>query len=217
MKEEDIDSRIERVVRSVAAKRAAMRGWEAHGLGSEIDRRAVCAAPAVAAASAGPMPSARSASPAPAAAKPPRKWRLWVVSAAASVIVILGVGISLYIGRSGGDDVMPSAAPPAVYRGGSADIQDIQAMIDCGRYDEALQAIEVTRADTAINPSFTPERQEYLRSLNANRDYELEWLRIGVLVKCGRKEAAVAGLREYVKTDGEHRHEAETLLNELTK
>lgn len=205
MKEEDIDSRIERVVRSVAAKRAAMRGWEAHGLGTKIDRRAVCAAPAVAAA------------PAPAAAKPSRKWRLWVVSAAASVIVILGVGISLYIGRSGGDDVMPSAAPPAVYRGGSADIQDIQAMIDCGRYDEALRAIEVTRADTAINPSYTPVRQEYLRSLNANRDYELEWLRIGVLVKSGRKEAAVAGLREYVKTDGEHRHEAETLLNELTK
>lgn len=159
MKEEDIDSRIERVVRSVAAKRAAMRGWEAHGLGPEIDRRAVCAAPAVAAA------------PAPAAAKPSRKWRLWVVSAAASVIVILGVGISLYIGRGGDADVMPSAAPPAVYRGGSADIQNIQAMIDNGRYDEALQAIEVTRADTAINPSYTPERQEYLRSLNANRDY----------------------------------------------
>lgn len=38
-----------------------------------------------------------------------------------------------------------------------------------------------------------------------------------MLVKSGRKEAAVAGLREYVKTDGEHRHEAETLLNELTK
>ena len=205
MKEEDIDSRIERVVRSVAAKHAAMRGWEAHGLGHKIDRRAVCAAPAVAAA------------PAPAAAKPSRKWRLWVVSAAASVIVILGVGISLYIGRSGDADVMPSAAPPAVYRGGSADIQNIQAMIDCGRYDEALQAIEATRADTAINPSFTPERQEYLRSLNANRDYELEWLRIGVLVKSGRKEAAVAVLREYVKTDGEHRHEAETLLNELTE
>ncbi len=205
MKEEDIDRRIERVVRSVAEKRAAMRGWEAHGLGPEIDSRAVCAAPAVAAA------------PAPAAAKPSRKWRLWVVSAAASVIVILGVGISLYIGRGGDADVMPSAAPPAVYRGGSADIQNIQAMIDNGRYDEALQAIEVTRADTAINPSYTPERQEYLRSLNANRDYELEWLRIGVLVKSGRKEAAVAGLREYVKTDGEHRHEAETLLNELTK
>lgn len=205
MKEEDIDSRIERVVRSVAAKRAAMRGWEAHGLGPEIDRRAVCAAPAVAAA------------PAPAVAKPSRKWRLWVVSAAASVIVIIGVGISLYIGRGGDADVMPSAAPPAVYRGGSADIQNIQAMIDNGRYDEALQAIEVTRADTAINPSYTPERQEYLRSLNANRDYELEGLRIGVLVKCGRKEAAVAGLREYVKTDGEHRHEAETLLNELTR
>lgn len=205
MKEEDIDSRIERVVRSVAAKRAAMRRWEAQGLKPKIDRCAACAAPAVVAA------------PAPAAAKPSRKWRLWVVSAAASVIVILGVGISLYIGRGGDADVMPSAAPPAVYRGGSADIQNIQAMIDNGRYDEALQAIEVTRADTAINPSYTPERQEYLRSLNANRDYELEWLRIGVLVKSGRKEAAVAGLREYVKTDGEHRHEAETLLNELTK
>lgn len=205
MKEEDIDRRIERVVRSVAEKRAVMRRWEAQGLKPKIDRRAACAAPAVAAA------------PAPAAAKPSRKWRLWVVSAAASVIVILGVGISLYIGRGGDADVMPSAAPPAVYRGGSADIQNIQAMIDNGRYDEALQAIEVTRADTAINPSYTPERQEYLRSLNANRDYELEWLRIGVLVKSGRKEAAVAGLREYVKTDGEHRHEAETLLNELTK
>lgn len=205
MKEEDIDRRIERVVRSVAEKRAVMRRWEAQGLKPKIDRRAACAAPAVAAA------------PAPAAAKPSRKWRLWVVSAAASVIVILGVGISLYIGRGGDADVMPSAAPPAVYRGGSADIQNIQAMIDNGRYDEALQAIEVTRADTAINPSYTPERQEYLRSLNANRDYELEWLRIGVLVKSGRKEAAVAGLREYVKTDGEHRHEAETLLNELTR
>lgn len=216
MREEDIDRRIERVVRSVAAKRAVMRRWEVQGLKPKFDRHAACAAQTVAAA------PARATIAAPGAAKPSRKWRLWVVSAAASVIVILGVGISLYVGRSGhgGDgDVynVKSSAPPAVYRGGSADIKDIQTMIDNGRYNEALQTIETTRADTAINPEFTPERQEYLRSLNANRDYELEWLRIGVLVKCGSKEAAVAGLREYVKTDGHHRHEAETLLNELTR
>ena len=81
----------------------------------------------------------------------------------------------------------------------------------------ALQAIDVTLADTVIDPSFTSERQVYLRSLNTDREYELIWLKINVLVKSGKKTEAVPLLEDYIKTDGRHQKEAKILLNDLTK
>ena len=149
-----------------------------------------------------------------------KRWRTYGISAAASIVLICGIGFGLFINRSGDNDYdndygVSSNAP--VFRGGSCDIVEIQDMINSAKYEKALHAIDVTLADTVIDPSFTPERQDYLRSINANREYELTWHKVNVLIKSGEKTEAISLLKEYVKTEGEHQKEAQTLLNSLTK
>lgn len=144
-----------------------------------------------------------------------KRWRTYGISAAASIFVICGIGLGFFINRGDNDYGVTSTAP--VYRGGSCDIVEIQAMIDSAKYEEALQAIDVTLADTVIDPSFTSERQDYLRSLNANREYELIWSKINVLIKSGKKTEVIPLLEEYAKAEGEHQKDAQTLLNDLTK
>lgn len=145
-----------------------------------------------------------------------KRWRIYGISAAASAVVIIGVGISIFLNRESGNEYGITSTTP-IYRGGSCDISEIQAMIDSLHYEMALQAIDVTLADTLIDPSYTSERQDYLRSLNANREYELIWLKINALAKSGKTTEAIPLLEEYVKKDGEHLKEAQTLLNDLTK
>lgn len=186
MKEDNIDKRIQRVTESVGSKKAAMRQWEAERVANELNRKVAA-----------------------------KRWRTYGISAAASVVLICGIGLGFFINRGDNDYGVTSIVP--VYRGGSCDITEIQAMIDSAKYDMALQTIDITLADTVIDPSFTPERQDYLRSVNANREYELIWLKINVLVKSGKKSEAISLLEEYVETDGEHLNEAHTLLNDLTK
>ena len=191
MKEENIDKRIERVAESVGSKNAAMRQWEAEWVSNEMKRKIAT-----------------------------KRWRTYGISAAASIVLICGIGFGLFINRSGDNDYdndygVSSNAP--VFRGGSCDIVEIQDMINSAKYEKALHAIDVTLADTVIDPSFTPERQDYLRSVNANREYELTWLKVNVLIKSGEKTEAISLLKEYVKTEGEHQKEAQTLLNSLTK
>lgn len=193
MKEENIDKRIERVAESVGSKNAAMRQWEAEWVSNEMKRKIAT-----------------------------KRWCTYGISAAASIVLICGIGFGLFINRSGDNDYdndydygVSSNAP--VFRGGSCDIVEIQDMINSAKYEKALHAIDVTLADTVIDPSVTPERQDYLRSVNANREYELTWLKVNVLIKSGEKTEAISLLKEYVKTEGEHQKEAQTLLNSLTK
>lgn len=187
MKEEEIDKRIERVVESVGSKKAAMRQWESSRVASEMQRNVAA-----------------------------KRWRTYGISAAASVVVICGVGLGIFLNRVGSNDYGVTSSAPA-YRGGSYDISEIQAMIDSTQYEKALQAIEATMADTIIDSSFTSERQEYLRSLNANREYELTWLKVDILVKTKKTDAAISLLKEYVKTDGVHQNEAKELLHKLSR
>ena len=187
MKEDNIDKRIERVTESVGSKKAAMRQREAERVTNELKRKVAA-----------------------------KRWRTYGISAAASVVLICGIGLGFFINRGVYHDYGVTSTIP-MYRGGSCDITEIQTMIDSAKYDVALQAIDVTIADTVIDPSFTPERQDYLRSVNANREYELIWLKINVLVKIGKKAEAISLMEEYVETDGEHLKEAQTLLTDLTK
>lgn len=187
MKEDDIDKRIERVTESVGSKSAAMRQWEADRVSYELKRKVAA-----------------------------KRWRTYGISAAASIVLICGIGFGFFINRGGDNDYGVTSTAP-VYRGGSCDIVEIQAMIDSAKYEKALQAIDVTLADTVIDPSSTSERQDYLRSINASREYELTWLKINVLIKSGKKSDAIPLLREYVKKDGEHQDDARNFLNDLTK
>lgn len=187
MKEEDIDKRIERVVESVGSKKAAMRQWESERKSYEI-RRAVAF----------------------------KRWRNYGISAAASVVVICGVGLGIFLNRGGDNEYGVTSTAP-VYRGGSCDIPEIQSMIDSDKYVEALQAIEASMADTVIDPSFTSDRQEYLRNVNNNRKYELTWLKVDILVKTEKQEEAITLLKEYVNVDGIHQEDAKHLLHNLAR
>ncbi len=187
MKEEDIDKRIGRVVESVASKKAAMRQWESDRISSEMQRKVAT-----------------------------KRWLIYGISAAASVVMICGVGLGIFLNRDGDNDYGVTSTAP-VYRGGSCDISEIQSMIDSEKYVEALQAIEATIADTVIDPSFSSERKEYLRNVNNNREYELKWLKIDILVKTEKHKEAITLLKEYVNTDGIHQEEAKQLLHKFAR
>lgn len=187
MKEDNIDKRIERVVESVGSKKAAMRQWESDRIASQMQRKIAA-----------------------------KRWRTYGISAAASVVVICGVGLGIFLNRGGGEDYGITSSAP-IYRGSSCDISEIKAMIDSAQYEKALQAIDVTLADTVIDFSFTKERQDYLRSLNANREYEITWLKIDILVKSKKTEEAITLLKEYVNSDGVHQNEAKELLYKLSR
>lgn len=187
MKEENIDNRIERIIESVGSKKAAMSQWESERITTDMKRKIVA-----------------------------KRWRTYGISAAASIVVVCGIGFSIYFNRTVDGDFGVSSSTP-IYRGGSCDISEIQSMIDSAYYDKALQAIDVTLADTLIDASFTEERKEYLRNLNANRDYELIWLKIDVLVKSKKTAGAVSLLKEYVDREGAHQDEAKSLLHDLTR
>lgn len=187
MKEENIDNRIERAIESVGSKKASMRQWESERIASEMQHKVAA-----------------------------KRWRAYGISVAASVAVICGVGVGIFMNRGGDNDYGVTSTAP-VYRGGSCDISEIQAMIDAANYVEALQTIDATMADTVIDPSYTLERQEYLRSLNNNREYELTWLKIDVLVKTHKNQEAITLLEEYVKSDGVHQTKAKELLHKLSR
>lgn len=198
MKEEDIDNRIERVIGSVASKKAAMAEWE-RDYKEIADRRAAAARPN------------------------PRKWRRYVISAVAAVALICGIGFSLFVPQHRDTDTIEpipgplrsSSSSSPVFRGVEDNIARINTMIDSGRYSEALQAIDKALADTVIDTSYSPERQEYLRDVNRNRRYELTWMKINVLVKTGDTDDALQLLRPYVNEEGKHQRVAEKLLKQL--
>lgn len=187
MKEDNIDNRIERAVESVSSKKAAMRQWESDRIASEMRRKDAA-----------------------------KRWRTYGISAAASVVVICGVGLGIFLNRGGSVGYGVTSSAP-VYRGGSCEIPEIQAMIDSTQYEKALQAIDMTLADTVIDPTYPEERQEYLRSVNKNQEYELTWLKIQMLVKLDKKHEAKKLLDTYIKTDGSHQIEAKGLLEKMEK
>lgn len=187
MKEEDIDNRIERVVKSVASKKAEMSKWESERKSPEVH----CVVTS-------------------------KRWRIYGISAAASVVVLCTIGIGLYMNRPSNTDYGVTSSAP-IYRSGSADIDEIKTMIVSEKYKEALHAIDATIADTIIDPTFTKERQEYLRSVNHNQEYELTWLKIKVLNKLDKKQDAMSLLGKYTQIEGLHQTEARELLEKMKK
>lgn len=199
---EDIDKRIERAIDSVASKKADMARWETQRVEAENHRKNIL-----------------------------KRWRTYGISAAASIAVVCFVGIRLFTDRQShsADEAIPTASfersamdyddssESTVFRGGAADINEISAMIDSGKYQEALHTINVAKGDTAIDPSLSADRREYLRSVNAERLYELKWMEINVYLEMGKKDYAIRLLQSYVNEDGDHQQEAKQILEVLRK
>lgn len=185
MKEEDIDNRIERMIKSVASKKADMAKWEDQRVEAEKKRKVLF-----------------------------RKRTMYAVSAAASVVIICGVGISIYMNRTVESNFGITSSAP-IYRGSSSDISSIAALIESAEYTQALADIDATMADTILDSSMLVERRKYLRSVQQNQNYELTWMKINVLLKLDKKQEAINLLNDYVDQDGEHQAEATKLLKEL--
>lgn len=192
------DGLIARSIESVAGKREQMARWEEALKQSALNK---------------------------AMAK--RRKRIYWISAAACVAVICGVGLSIIrpggqIGRENevggyntGIGMMSETGQPE-YRGSISDDR-IDALIEAGQFDRALEAIDMAMADTVVDPGLAPDRMEYERALIAERQDYLTWTKINVLVKKGDKTEAVKLLREFVKTDSQYSRQAEELLDSITE
>lgn len=181
----DTDDRIERSIKNVGAKLADMAAWEKERREAALRQQL--------------------------ARRRQRRFLKIGLPAAASVVVILAIGMNFFISRT--PDPMHYGQPTyeaQAFRGASAaDTAAIAAMIDAGSYHRALCAIDSAMADTTvIKPEFTPERRNYLLALNADARYELTWLKIRALVAAGRTDEARRLLKTFVDEEGPHQQEA---------
>lgn len=237
MKEEDIDKRIERVIESVGSKKAAMRQWEAERVAKEMGRKlaakrwrtygiSAAASIAVIFGIGLGFRAYRSGDDGHflyqggdddygvASSEGVEPWPSDDFDLLADVDYDLDDEWDEGVGRVLDPKYRASGHTEL---DGSRDISEIRAMIDSANYEEALQAIEATMADTVIDPTYDAERKDYLRSFYAYLDYELAWLKIDALVKNNQIDDAISLLKAYSAREGEHQAEAKSLLDKLAQ
>ena len=76
------------------------------------------------------------------------------------------------------------------------------------------------RVDSISSATMNEERSEalnYERNLLISMGYDLKWLKINALLGVGRKDEAIALLKEFKRERGEHRIQADSLYNVLKK
>ncbi|MDE6272594.1 MAG: hypothetical protein K2M31_06265 [Muribaculaceae bacterium] len=194
MNEENIDNRIERVIGKVASKKEMMDRWKRDYEEEQSRKRTIR-----------------------------KRWMLYGIPAAASVVVICVIGLTVLRPKVGSPDHELSNVTDIenvnypVFRGGESDMNEISGLIESGKYDEAMSAIDSAMKDTVIDASVTPERREYLESVLADRHYELTWLKIQVLIKIGRCDEAKGLLKSYIGLEGDHKEEADKLFKSIDK
>lgn len=141
-------------------------------------------------------------------------WRVIIVSAAGlALVVVCGLWMLFRVG-SASDDRLGSMMPSDEFRGGTG-LERIEHLMDLGDYDEALSEIEKAMADTVVDTHLPVEQIEYQRMVLADKVYELQWMRIVALERCGELDRVIGELKEYVNLEGIHQEQAKELLNRL--
>ena len=162
-----------------------------------------------------------------------RKKRNRVVSFAAisSIAAIMVVGFLFFHDNTGADisgnnPIMASAESDNQEQ---LNINDKQAVaqvrknISKGNNDNAIVANNQLEHEN-ITPTLsnTPERRMMTQTMTLEEDgtlnvdsYELNWLRICNLRKKGEKDEAIKMLESYVRIEGTHKEEADSLLKSL--
>lgn len=222
MKEEDIDSRIERVINDVAQKKALMVRFDYERRMAEQQRMEAeadccrCAAPAC------PPP------PQPAAGKRSR-WLVYLLSGVATVALLLIVGVSFLI-RVDQAPQVEFAAPvdnasfgtrlkpqPAVGNTEQLPSESEQAPVNSGSsYDFEPEEVDVVEPNV-YDVHYAPADRCYL-DLDSDEtkgmdslDYEETWEEIGDLYHQGRYIEALELLNEYKEIPGIHQGDARQL------
>lgn len=194
MKEEKIDERIERVIKSVATKKKDMAMWDTENEEMKLQNRRK------------------------------RNFGLSVAASVTVLAVVGSTYLIFYWKESGpSSDLSLSNAsyeysakqPSFDYSSESSDIKAIESLIDSERYEEALEAIEAILADTIIDSKLPIERKKQIRILQEDRAYELEWIKIQTLIKLNRKAEALDLLNLYVEKAGSNQYLAKQLQKDL--
>lgn len=212
MKEEELDSRIERVVREEASRMSRISEWERdwrscrRGDFAEFRgpyRRAAC--------SPAPDWSERERRQ-PTVGRRRRRW--WLLPVAASAVLLFGAGLVWHFTALRGPRVMDGeTSMPDVYTGGADSVTDIEALVDSADYSRALMRIDRALADSC---TVVGERGSRHAS-GVGRRYELTWLKIRSLAGLGHKSEALELLDEYIRIEGPHQQEALRLYEDILK
>ena len=154
----------------------------------------------------------------PAAGGRMRKVVALVVSAAACVaigfLLVTGSSASLLDGCDLGlDETAVRGAMPS---------SDVAALITDKDYRGAMEIITVESEEleqektlTSEDSEMADEERQYTLDLIDSELYRLQWMRIIALVGLRHEDEALVLLDDFVKTDGQHRQAAETLLMRL--
>ncbi len=159
-----------------------------------------------------------------------KKIWLWIPSIVAiAAIFVFGYFLIVPMESSSGDVYIAPQMLVDNYRG-SGSLQQIAGFINRRDYEKALVAIEMEEktlrikeselADSISSATMNEERSEaldYERNLLISMGYDLRWLKINALLGVGRKDEAIALLKEFKTERGEHRIQADSLYNVLKK
>lgn len=122
-------------------------------------------------------------------------------------------------------DALDIALPTLTeYRAGSATSAEIDSLMSAQQYETSLALIEraLVLADEELatlkesNSDGTDETILYEEELMEAHHYQLQWMRIYVLVRLERNKEAISALTQYVTIIGDHQAEAKQLLERLT-
>lgn len=155
----------------------------------------------------------------PAAGGRMRKVVALVVSAAACV----AIGFLLVTGSSSASllDGCDLGLDETAVRGAMPS-SDVAALITDKDYGGAMELITVESEEleqektlTSEDSEMVDEERQYTLDLIDSELYRLQWMRIIALVGLRHEDEALVLLDDFVKTDGQHRQAAETLLMRL--
>ena len=196
MNEENIDERIERVIKSVASKKEDMIIWNTEKAKRELRNRRM------------------------------RNFRVTAAASVAVLVGIGTCYMIFFWKEAGpSSDLSPSQISyeyspkqdSSNYIDESSEIEAVESMIKSERYEDALEAIEAILADTLIDPTLSLERKKQIRGFHEEKAYALEWIKIQTLIKLNRKTEALDLLNHYVRIYGPNQFLAKELMDELNK
>ena len=133
--------------------------------------------------------------------------------------MVLGVAIDWFANTATENIEVGSATAPkneVVFRGGGPD-EYIARLIDEGKEQLALAAIDSALDDMQIDSLLPAEEVQYQRQLAKDRTYELTWLKIQALHRSGRDEEAEALLKDFCTKPGKYHDDAVGLYLHLKK
>ena len=194
MNEENIDERIERVIKSVAAKKENLTIWNSENAKRELRYRRM------------------------------RNFQVSAAASVAVLVGVGTWYMLFYWKEAGpSSDLSPSQISyeyspkqdSSDYIGESSEIEAVESLIKSERYEDALEAIEAILVDTLIDPTLPLERKKQIMVFHKNRAYALDWIKIQTLIKLNRKTEALDLLNHYVEISGPNQNKAKELIKEL--